>query len=116
MIKSLSGPIKNQSGGLDFGIITSIETFDACRQHLGIGERVILTVTKLGLSETMLWRARARQARRLAGMLAPRDAALLEVYGRECEDSACAASIESARANKRLSVNIQRKDDQNLDR
>ena len=113
-IKSLSGPIKNQSGGLDFGIITSIELSTPRRQHLGTGETVILAVTKLGLSETMLWRARARQARRIAGMLAPRDAALLEVYARECEDSACAASIESARANTRLSFDIQRKDDQNF--
>jgi hypothetical protein len=61
---------------------------------------VILTVTKLGLSETMLWRARAGQARRVAGMLSPRDAALLEAYARECEDSARAASIESATAKR----------------
>jgi hypothetical protein len=93
--------IKNQSGGLDFGIITSIELSTPRRQHLGTGETVILTVTKLGSSETMLWRARAGQARRVAGMLSPRDAALLEVYAREC---ARAAFIESARANTRLSV------------
>src|SRR5258705_11674032 len=42
-------------------------------------------------SGTMLWRARAGQARRVAGMLSPRDAALLEAYSRECEDSARAA-------------------------
>jgi len=75
---------------------------------------VILTVTKLGLSETMLWRARAGQARRVAGMLSPRDAALLEAYAKECDDSARAASIESPRANTRLSVAIQRRDDQNF--
>jgi hypothetical protein len=75
---------------------------------------VILTVTKLGLSETMLWRTRAGQARRVAGMLSPRDAALLEAYARECEDSARAASIESARANPRLSIDIQCRDDQNF--
>ncbi len=75
---------------------------------------MILTVTKLGLSETMLWCARAGQARRVAVMLSPRDAALLEAYARECEESARAASIESARANTRLSVDIQRRDDQNL--
>jgi len=75
---------------------------------------VILTVTKLGFSETMLWRARARQARRVAGMLSPRDAALLETYARECEDSARAASIESARADTRLSIDIQRRDHQNF--
>ncbi len=111
-IKSQSGPIKNQSGGLDSGIITSIELSTPRRQHLATGETVILTVTKLGLSETMLWRARAGQARRVAGMLSPRDAALLEAYARECEDCARAASVESARANTRLSVDIQRGDDQ----
>ena len=71
-------------------------------------------MTKLGLSETMLWRARAGQARRVAGMLSPRDAALVEAYARECEDSARAAAIESARANTRLLVDIQRRDDQNF--
>jgi hypothetical protein len=75
---------------------------------------MILTETKLGLSEAMLWRARAGQARRVAGMLSPRDAALLEAYARECEDSARAASIESARVNTRLSIDIQRKDDQSF--
>jgi len=75
---------------------------------------VILTVTKMGLSETLLWRARAGQARRVAGMLSPRDAAILEAYARECEDCARTASIESARANRRLSVDIQCRDDQNF--
>jgi hypothetical protein len=101
-------------GGLDSGIITSIELSTPRRQHLVTGETVILTVTKLGLSETMLWRARAGQARRIGGMLSPRDAALLEAYARECEDSARAASIEIARANTRLSVDIHRRDDQNF--
>ncbi len=71
-------------------------------------------MTKLGLSETMLWRARAGQARRVAGMLSRRDAALLEIYARECEDCARAAFIESARANTRPPVDIQRRDDQNF--
>ena len=71
-------------------------------------------VTKMGLSETLLWRARAGQARRIAGMLGPRDAALLEAYARECEDCARTAPIESARANRRLSVDIQFRDDQNF--
>jgi hypothetical protein len=75
---------------------------------------VILTVTKLSLSEASLWCARAGQARRVAGMLSPRDAALLEAYARECEDCARSASIESARANTRLAVDIQRRDDQNF--
>ena len=75
---------------------------------------MILTVTKLGLSETMLWRARAGQARRVAGMLSPPDAALLEAYARECEDFARAASIEGARTKARLSVDIQRTDNQHI--
>jgi hypothetical protein len=70
-------------------------------------------VTKVSMAETLLWRARAGQARRVAAMLSPRDAALLEAYARECEDRARAASIEGARANARLSVDIPR-DDQNL--
>ena len=37
-------------------------------------------VTKMGLSEASLWRARAGQARRVVGMLSPRDAALVEAY------------------------------------
>jgi hypothetical protein len=65
------------------------------------------------------WRGRAGQARRVAGMLSPRDAALLEAYARECEDCARAGSIECAsiiasRANTRLSVDIRRGDDQNF--
>jgi hypothetical protein len=75
---------------------------------------VILMATKPDLSETMLWCARAGQARRVAGMLSPRDAALLEAFASECEATARAASIESARANTRLSVDVQRRDDQNF--
>jgi hypothetical protein len=75
---------------------------------------MILTVTKLGLSETMLWHARAGQARRVAGMLSPRDAVLLGAYARECDDSARAASLESARASTRLSVDIQLRDEVNF--
>lgn len=62
------------------------------------------------LPETLVWRARAGQARRVASMLSPRDAALVEAYARECED--CAASIERARINHRLSVEKPRRDDQ----
>jgi hypothetical protein len=81
---------------------------------LSLEKALILTVTKMGLSETLLWRARAGQARRVAGMLSPRDAALLEIYARESEDCAGAAFIESARANSRLSADIQYRDDQNF--
>jgi len=89
-------------------------TFNASPPASCYLRNVILTVTKMGLPETLLWRARAGQARRVAGMLSPRDAALLEVYARECEDTARAASIESARVNTRLSVDIQRRDDQSF--
>src|SRR5216684_1557765 len=37
-------------------------------------------ISKAGLSETLMWRARAGQARRVASMLSPRDAALVEAY------------------------------------
>jgi hypothetical protein len=66
-------------------------------------------------SEALLWHARAGQARRIAGMLSPRDAALIEAYARECEDRARAvASIESSRASTRLSVDIQRENKQSF--
>jgi hypothetical protein len=42
-------------------------------------------ISKAGLSETLTWRARAGQARRVASMLSPRDAALVEAYARECD-------------------------------
>ena len=47
-------------------------------------------------------------------LVSPRDAAILEAYARECEDCAHTASIESARANRRLSDDIQCRDDQNF--
>ncbi len=40
----------------------------------------------IGQSETQVWNARAAQARRLASMLSPGDAALLEAYATECDD------------------------------
>jgi hypothetical protein len=71
-------------------------------------------ISKAGLSETLMWRARAGQARRVASMLSPRDAALVEAYARECDDSARAASIEGARVDARRSVEIQRRDDRSF--
>jgi hypothetical protein len=87
--------------------------FRSLAASTAIRETVIPAVTKLGLSETLLWRARAGQARRVASMLSARDAALLEAYARECEDCARTASIENARANIRPSADIRRRDDQN---
>jgi len=61
-------------------------------------------LSKVGLSEALMWRARAGQARRIASMLSPRDAALVEAYARECEDCARAASIEGTKVNSCRSV------------
>jgi hypothetical protein len=98
--------------GLDSRIISSIELSTPNRQHLAIKEAAILVISKQSLSETLMWRARAGRARRIASMLSPRDAALVEAYARECEDCARAASIEGAGVNKRLSVGSRRRDNQ----
>jgi hypothetical protein len=45
-------------------------------------------VTKIGLSETLAWHARAAQARRIATMLAPEDAELIEGYAPRNAESA----------------------------
>jgi hypothetical protein len=66
---------------------------------------------KVGLSEALMWHARAGQARRVASMLSQRDAALVEAYAKECEDCARAASIEGARVNNGRSVEPHRRDD-----
>jgi hypothetical protein len=103
---------ENQHDGLDSGIISSIELSASNRQHPAVVEVAILMISKESLSETMMWRARAAQARRIASMLSPRDAALVEAYARECDDCARAASIEVAGANKRLSIATRRRDNQ----
>jgi hypothetical protein len=51
-------------------------------------------------SETLAWWARAAQARRVAGMLSPRDAQLAEAYAVECEDQAREASCGSRRSGR----------------
>src|SRR4029077_20060728 len=107
-------PVENQLDGLDSEIISSIEHSPPIRQHFSVEQRVILMISKAGLSETMMWRARAGQARRVASMLSPRDAALVETYARECDDSARAASIEGARVDMRRSVEIQHRDDRSF--
>jgi hypothetical protein len=104
--------IENQPDGLDSEIISSIELSPPNRQHLAVEKVAILMISKVSLSETLMWRTRAGQARRIASMLSPRDAALVEAYARECEDCARAASIEGAGVNKRLSIETRRKDDQ----
>jgi hypothetical protein len=104
--------IENQPDGLDSEIISSIELSPPNRQHLAVAEVAILMINKMSLSETLKWRARAGQARRIASMLSPRDAALVEAYARECEDCARAASIEGAGVNKRLLIESRRRDNQ----
>jgi hypothetical protein len=82
------------------------------RQPSDIERWVILVMTQIGLSEILRWHARAGQARRIAGMLSPRDAALVEAYARECDDCARAASAEhsSAAYNYRSSQSQQLQD------
>jgi hypothetical protein len=89
---------ENQLGGLDSGIISSIELWRLRRHVSNVERRVILVMTQVGLSEILRWHARAGQARRMAGMLSPRDAALVEAYARECEDCARAAATEHSGA------------------
>jgi hypothetical protein len=55
-------------------------------------------------SETLAWWARAVQARRVAGMLSPRDAQLAEAYAAECEDQARERLHRSARSSVRRAV------------
>jgi hypothetical protein len=54
--------------------------------------------SKASPSETLAWWARAAQARRIAGMLSPRDARLAEAYAVECEDQAREASFGGLRS------------------
>ena len=107
-------PVENQLDGLDSEIISSIEHSPPIRQHFTVEQGMILMISKAGLSETLTWRARAGQARRVASMLSPRDAALVEAYARECDDSARAPSIEGSRVDTRRSVEIQRRDDRSF--
>ena len=55
-------------------------------------------------SETRALWARAAQARRVAGMLSPRDARLAEAYAVECEAQAREASFFSLRSGRSTSV------------
>ena len=50
---------------------------------------------KTAPSGTLAWWARGAQARRVAGMLSPRDAQIAEAFAAECEDEARAASRDS---------------------
>jgi len=52
-------PVENQLDGLDSEIISSIEHSPPIRQHFAVEQGVILMIGKAGLSETLMWRARA---------------------------------------------------------
>lgn len=62
--------------------------------------RVILMESKASPSGTLAWWTRAAQARRVAGMLSPRDAQLAEAYAVECEDQARETSFGSLRSGR----------------
>jgi hypothetical protein len=55
-------------------------------------------------SETLAWWARAVQARRVAGMLSPRDAQLAEAFAAECENQARERLHQSVRSSVRRTV------------
>ena len=57
-------------------------------------------------SETLAWWARAAQARRIAGLLSPRDAQIAEAYAVECEDHARAASFRGPPLVRRLADRV----------
>jgi hypothetical protein len=60
--------------------------------------------SKASQSETLAWRAREAQARRVACMLSPRDAQLAEAYAAECEDHAREAAVGSVRLGRSASL------------
>jgi hypothetical protein len=61
-------------------------------------------VTKAGPSETLALWARAAQARRVAGMLSPKDAQLAEAYAAECEKQARDASLNGLRSTRLMTA------------
>jgi hypothetical protein len=60
----------------------------AATQPVGMGQTAILFPDGLQQDGARAWLARAAQARRIALMLAPGDAAVLEAFARECEMNA----------------------------
>ena len=57
-------------------------------QPVGMGQTAILFPQNLQQDGARAWLDRAAQARRIALMLAPGDAAILEAFARECEMNA----------------------------
>src|SRR5215831_6105934 len=99
--------VENQLHGLDSRQFSRIEVLTLAHQCSPWKGRVILMASKASPSETLAWWTRAAQARRVAGMLSPRDARLAEAYAVECEDQAREASsggLRSARLASARSV------------
>jgi hypothetical protein len=76
-----------------------------CLSSASLSEpRVILMVSKASPSETVVWWARAARARRVAGMLSPRDAQLAEAHALECEDNARETSTGGVQQGRSVSL------------
>jgi len=69
-------------------------------------------MTKTGLSETLAWHTRAAQARRVATMLPPKDAELIETFAKECEQRAQQIVMDGVRSETRRSIGPLRPRDQ----
>jgi hypothetical protein len=94
------GCLENQSDGLNSQLFSRIEVLTPAHQCSPRKPRAILMASKASPPETRgLW-ARAAQARRVAGMLSPRDAQLAEAYALECEDQAREACLYSLRPGR----------------
>jgi hypothetical protein len=90
--KGTNTSFENHRDGLVSRTFSRIELLTTAHQCSSGKREVILMVGRASPSETLAWWARAAQARRVAGMLSPRDAQLAEAYATECEDQARGAS------------------------
>ncbi|MBI4275496.1 MAG: hypothetical protein HY659_12445 [Rhizobiales bacterium] len=54
-------------------------------------EAILLRAETNAVAASQRWLARAVQARRIAATLPAKDAAIIEVYARDCEAEACRA-------------------------
>jgi hypothetical protein len=61
--------VESQLDGLDSEVISSIELFPLNASIVAAEQVAILMIGKVGLSEALMWRARAGQARRVASVL-----------------------------------------------
>jgi hypothetical protein len=108
LIKSQSlGPTKNQSGGVDSGVIPSIEISPPRRRHFCYVRNGDSQDHEMGLSETLMWRARAGQARRIALVAPPLVWAISQIAGDPAGSrigTRCAARKQRPRAIKNVRV------------